>query len=754
MRWAALSATTLCASAYPMLRSELAPSKPEERFVELFQDVFGPAAAAKLETQLPFKDIVGKDRYIDFALDSLLDRYAIEIDGENYHHPAALTSEDYEDQLLRQNSLVHLGWRVLRWTDRQLQEKPDTVKEHLAILLDAAIRLSIPPDYLPVKRGALIALREHQQEALNELAAMRERGDQIALLAHAVATGKTTTAVEDARRVGGRTLFLAHTHELIEQALKTFADLWPEASRAELGKLGDDAAQVVVGTVQYMSKNLGRYEAKDWAYIIIDEAHHATTNSYRAVLRYFDPDFLLGLTGTPERADGGSALEVFQQAAHHMDVETAVKQGVLCDVRCFRVQTNVDLKRVKFNGNLYNQRDLEERISIPERNQLIVHTYAQNVPQRLAVCFCVSVAHAEKMAALFNEAGFPAQAVSGRQSKEESAVILERYRQREIEVLCACDVLNEGWDAPQTEVLLMARPTLSKVIYQQQLGRGMRAFEGKQYLVLFDFVDAFSRHNQALNIHRWLKKPNYRPGERIFLPENESETIELPLHLWARGLVPVSVFDWQDVVAGMLTARALSQQLRKSEEWVGDKYERGDIKADEVVELGEGRRIPYFLPERLTELRQRFDIKEVTAANIFEDFLEFVSDMSMTRSYKPIFLLALLQHTDENGRARVADVAASFHGFYLERTAKGETAEFASSILATPVEVSISATQDIINRQPFNRFSRLEYLDYAKDRAFYQINKAIWRELRHEATRAQVEQLAQESLKNYYKRAD
>ncbi len=737
-----------------MLRQELAPSRPEELFIQLFQEVFGPAASAKLESQKHFQDIAGRERYIDFALDSLLERYAIEIDGETYHHPAVLTPEAYEDQLLRQNSLTHLGWRVLRWTDRQLQEKPETVKEHLAILLDAAIRLSVPPDYLPPKRGALLELREHQQEALEELRAMRERGDQIALLAHAVASGKTTTAVEDARQLGGRTLFLAHTHELIGQALRRFEELWPEATRAELGAANDDSAQVVVGTIQFMSKNLARYGAKDWAYIVVDEAHHATTNSYRAVLRYFDPEFLLGLTGTPQRADGGDALEVFQQTAHRMDVETAVKKGVLCDVRCFRVETNVDLKSVKFNGNIYNARDLEERVSVPARNELIVSTYAENVPHRLAVCFCVSVAHAEKMAELFTAAGFSARAVSGKQSKEERKAILAQFEAREIEVLCACDVLNEGWDAPQTEVLLMARPTLSKVIYQQQLGRGMRVSQGKKYLVLFDFVDAFGRHNQSLTIHRWLKRPNYRAGDKIFGENEDGETVELPLHLWARDLVPINVFDWQETVEGMLTARAVSRELRKTDEWVGDKWERGEIQADETIELGDERRIPYFAPERVGELRVEFGLKEVTDANIFEDFLEFVGDMKMTRSYKPVFLRALLQNADENGRARVLDVAAVFRQFYVERLANGEAAEIRNSPMLKPAEVSDADLQSLINKQPFGRFDWRDYVGYARDRAFYQINKNIWRELQKSGAREKVETLARKSIKNYYRRAD
>jgi superfamily II DNA or RNA helicase len=737
-----------------MLRSEISPSKPEERFVELFQEVFGPAAVAKLEMQRPFQDILGGNRFMDFALDSLLARYALEIDGETYHHPAALTSQQYEDQLLRQNSLIHQGWRVLRWTDRQLAHNSEGVKEQLAVLLDEAIRLCIPADYLPVKRGALLPMREHQQEALEELAAMRARGVQIALLAHAVATGKTTVAVEDARSLGGRTLFLAHTHELVSQALERFAQLWPEASRAELGQSGENEAQVVVGTVQFMAKNLARYGAKDFAYLVVDEAHHATSNSYRAVLRYFDPEFLLGLTGTPERADGKNALEVFQETAHRMDIESAVKAGVLCDVRCFRVETNIDLKRLRFNGNLYNQKDLEDRVSIPARNELIVKTYADNVPHRLAVCFCVSVAHAEKMAALFGEAGFAAQAVSGRQSKEERAAILARFGNREIQVLCACDVLNEGWDAPEVEVLLMARPTLSKVIYQQQLGRGMRSAPQKQFLVLFDFVDAFGRHNQALNIHRWLKRPQYRAGARLFEPEKDGDEaiLEVPLHLWTRDLVPINVFDWQETVEGMLTARNLSQKLRKTDEWVFDVWKRGDIEADEVIELGDERRIPYFLPEREAELRQKFGIAEVTSDDLWADFLQNVGDMAMTRSYKPVFLLALLKCTDETGRARVADVVASFWSFYRARAERGEIAELGNSSLREPESLSLSEVQALMNRHPFSRFERLEYLAYASDRAFFEWNKAVWKHLSQPENRAEVEFLVQKSLENYFAR--
>ncbi len=736
-----------------MMTRTAAASKPEERFVELFQDVFGPAAAAKLESQVAFEDIAGNARYIDFALASILDRYAIEIDGETFHHPAALTSEAYEDQLLRQNSLIHLGWRVLRWTDRQLAEKPSSVREQIAVLLDQAVRLTIPSDYLPPKRASLIELHDHQAEALASLARIRADGDQIALLSHAVGTGKTTTAVEDARTLGLRTLFVAHTQELVEQALERFADLWPEASRARLGDADDKTAQVVVGTIQYLSGHLGEYEPRDFGYLVVDEAHHASAKSYQAVLRYFDPQFLLGLTGTPDRADGQNALDVFRNTAHRMDLETAVNKGVLCDVRAFRVQTNVDLRRLRFNGNLYSQKDLEDRVTVPSRNRLIVDTYAANVPSRPAVCFCVSVAHAEQMAKLFTDAGFASRAVSGRLGKDERQRVLRHYDRGDLKVLCACDVLNEGWDAPQTEVLLMARPTLSRVIYQQQIGRGMRTHPGKKYLVLFDFVDMFGRHNEALSVHRLLKKPVYKPGQRLFGGEDESsESVELPLHLWASDYQPVSLFDWQERVEGMVTAAALSRLLRKSDEWVSDKYARGEIVADEIIELGDERKIPYFRSDRAEELRARFNLPHVTDENLFEDFLRFLDDMSMTRSYKPVWLLAFLQCADASGKASAADVTRSFHDFYRDRARTGEVAEHSSSRLSRPDNCALTDVQQIINRGPFHRFSKMDFVAYAHDAAFYRMNKHLWNKVTQPGMRERIELLCRHSLADYYQR--
>src|SRR5262249_5115552 len=157
---------------------------------------------------------------------------------------------------------------------------------------------------------------------------------------------------------------------------------------------------------------------------------------------------------------------------------------------------------VRFNQVQYNRKDIEATVIVPGRDRLIVDTYLNNVPGRKAVVFSVNVRHGEDLAELFRRSGVAARSVSGRMPRVDREKFLTACRNGELGVLCACDILNEGWYCPDVEVLLMARPTLSKVIYMQQLGRGTRKAPGKECLVVIDFVDNSSRYNQSLNLHR------------------------------------------------------------------------------------------------------------------------------------------------------------------------------------------------------------------------------------------------------------
>lgn len=374
-------------------------SRAEELFVQLFCEAFGPEKTENLQVQYPCVDIYGRHRYIDFALESPESKIAIEIDGETYHNPSKVSENKYADDLLKQNSLVYDNWKVYRWIYSQLEKQPEKVKDELITFLGTSPMFKAFEADLPVQMGQTIELRDYQQEATENLQKMREDGKTIALLYNATGVGKTITAATDAKAVGGRTLFLVNALKLASQAKETFAKVWPEATLGEYtGSQKDMTQTVIFATVQSISKDLEKFSPTDFDYLIVDECHHAAANTYQKIFTYFHPKFILGLTATPERSDGEDMLELFQNIAHKMDLKTAVERGVLVPIRCIRVKTNIDLTDVRINGIKYNSQDLESKLFIPERNQLIVDTYLKYVNGKKTVIFCASVDHAAEIA--------------------------------------------------------------------------------------------------------------------------------------------------------------------------------------------------------------------------------------------------------------------------------------------------------------------------------------------------------------------
>ena len=374
-------------------------SRAEELFVQLFCEAFGPEKTENLQVQYPCVDIYGRHRYIDFALESPESKIAIEIDGETYHNPSKVSENKYADDLLKQNSLIYDNWKVYRWIYSQLEKQPEKVKDELITFLGTSPMFKAFEADLPVQMGQTIELRDYQQEATENLQKMREDGKTIALLYNATGVGKTITAATDAKAVGGRTLFLVNALKLASQAKETFAKVWPEATLGEYtGSQKDMTQTVILATVQSISKDLEKFSPTDFDYLIVDECHHAAANTYQKIFTYFHPKFILGLTATPERSDGEDMLELFQNVAHKMDLKTAVERGVLVPIRCVRVKTNIDLTDVRINGIKYNSQDLESKLFIPERNQLIVDTYLKYVNGKKTVIFCASVDHAAEIA--------------------------------------------------------------------------------------------------------------------------------------------------------------------------------------------------------------------------------------------------------------------------------------------------------------------------------------------------------------------
>lgn len=744
-------------------------SSAEDLFIDLFADTFGAEKAGYLYSQYPFYDIYQNVRFADFVLENGPKRVAIEIGDQASHDPRHISVDKFCDDLMKQNSIVHLGWDIYRFAVRKMQKQPETVKDELRVFLGSDPRFREIEDYLPTQQGKALngeklELREYQQEALDSLEAMRANKETIALLYHATGTGKTVTAVMDAKRCSGRVLFVAHTMELVNQAYNTFKSLWDTVSVGKFAdSIKDTGSHVICGSIQSVALNLELFRDDDFDYIIIDEAHHASADTYQKVLAYFKPKFTLGLTATPERADDTNILEIFKNTAHKLDIQTAVEIGALVPVRCIRIHTNIDMTKVRFNSVQYNIRDLDDKIFVPERNRLIVDTWLSYVKNKRTVVFCASVKHAEQIAKLFQEAGVNAIAVSGGMKTSERNEQLAKFASGDIKVLCACDLLNEGWDCPQTEVLFMARPTMSRVLYTQQLGRGMRNSEGKDYLMVFDFVDNASQYNAPYSLHRLFKLKDYHAGGTVLGRKGEREAeaelyakgerpdavVDYPVH--ATDYELVDIFNWQEEASDMYSQQELVRHISINKTQTIEEYIRkGKIIPDLIVPFPSGRKFNYFKKERVEEYAATFGWTVITPQNKYELFVEMVEKMTMDHSYKPVLLKAILTYADANGRVKISDIVSYFRSFYEARRNAGLAVEKANSIFAKPDYTDKQAEQNILSN-PFKRFEDMNMLRHTKTLGVVEVDSSVWKKLT-DAEKKRIEDICDERLEKYYQR--
>lgn len=616
---------------------------------------------------------------------------------------------------------------------------------------------------LPVQMGQTIELRDYQQEATENLQKMREDGKTIALLYHATGVGKTITAATDAKAVGGRTLFLINALKLASQAKETFAKVWPEATLGEYtGSQKDMTQTVIFATVQSISKDLEKFSPTDFDYLIVDECHHAAANTYQKIFTYFHPKFILGLTATPERSDGEDMLELFQNVAHKMDLKTAVERGILVPIRCIRVKTNIDLTDVRINGIKYNSQDLESKLFIPERNQLIVDTYLKYVNGKKTVIFCASVDHAAEIAKLLRDSGVKAEAVSGRDRMEVREKILKDYETGSTNVLCACDLLNEGWDSPHTTVLFMARPTMSKTIYLQQLGRGTRRCPGKEDLLVVDFVDNANMFNMPYSLHRVLDIAKYQPMAYVLAPENKRKLDQDMLfqgekpEAWLDVPIDVSdyeiidLFNWQNSVKDMISQIEFVRMVDVQSETVERYIKDGKVKPDLSIPFGDKRMFHYFREESIRNIAKQYGWDLITPQNMADKFMKFIETMDMSYSYKPVLLKAIYEYMDTSGRAALPDVVDYFIDFYEDRKAHGMIAEKSTSIYQKGGYTRKDVEKNILSN-PFKRFEDMRFLMRCKDVETIEVNPIIFRKLTREDW-LHIVDVCDKSLEKYYLR--
>lgn len=347
--------------------------------------------------------------------------------------------------------------------------------------------------------GLEVRAHPHQQIILDQLAVEREVHQRHRnLVVAATGTGKTVIAALDYKRMPDRPtlLFVAHRKEILDQSLRTYREVLADGSFGELYVGGDrpERWRHVFASVQslnaYAVTNL---PADHFAVVVIDEFHHAEAATYQRLLAHLRPTELLGLTATPERTDGVDVRSFFDGVtAAELRLWDALEADLLCPFHYFGVSDATDLSALEWRRGEYDIAALERVYTADDARVRIVlrelRSKVLDISRMRALGFCVSVSHAEYMAERFRAAGIPSLAVSAATSRDDRARALHQLRDREVNVLFAVDLFNEGLDIPDVDTLLLLRPTQSATVFLQQLGRGLRRTPDKPVLTVLDFI--------------------------------------------------------------------------------------------------------------------------------------------------------------------------------------------------------------------------------------------------------------------------
>jgi hypothetical protein len=311
--------------------------------------------------------------------------------------------------------------------------------------------------------------------------------------------GKTVIAtfiVDALRRTAKlrRCLFVAHRREILDQTARTLQRHLPscriELERAE--QRTDGTADVTIASVQSLVRRMDRYDPSAFDLIICDECHHALSPSWERVLSYFrshtsDRTLLLGMTATPRRTDGRSALDVFGEVAFEISRTELEDLGYLVPMRYFGVQGDLKLDRIELSGGDFQVGALSRVMDTPVHRALALKAWLERGSSMRTIVFCAGVDHASHVAEDFRAIGVSADKIDGK--TKDRTQLIERFRAGELQVLTNYGVLTEGFDDPAVACILMARPTTSPLVYTQCIGRGLRSAPGKTHCTVIDLVD-------------------------------------------------------------------------------------------------------------------------------------------------------------------------------------------------------------------------------------------------------------------------
>jgi len=486
--------------------------------------------------------------------------------------------------------------------------------------------------------------RPIQVEALAALEQTRAEGYRAGLVVMATGLGKTLLAAFDSNRTEfQRVLFVAHREEILNQARTALRRVHPTATLGYFtGKEKVGNADITFATVQTLSRSVSNFDADAFDYIVIDEFHHAAAKSYRTIIDHFTPKFLLGLTATPTRLDGAELLSLCgDNLVYQCDLVDGIERNGLVPFHYWGVADTIDFAPLPWRNGRFDPAGLETAAITTERADAALREWEKRAGAR-TLAFCVSIRHAEYMAAHFRENEIRSVALHSGSPKPVRDRAIEQLETGELQVLFTVDLFNEGVDLPTLDTVLMLRPTQSPVVFLQQIGRGLRITEGKTHLDIVDFV---GNHRSFLSPLRTLL------SLRLGRPPTTAElrkALTDPNGLLPEGCSMNYDLGSIDLLESLLAERRSQNATDALRDIISQFTEEHGYRPSALqVELaggnaGAARKRAESWFDLLAEM-ELLEAEEAAALTSAGEFLRIVETTAMTRSFKMVTLEAMLQ---------------------------------------------------------------------------------------------------------------
>ncbi|MFD0048951.1 DEAD/DEAH box helicase family protein [Actinomycetes bacterium NPDC127524] len=514
----------------------------------------------------------------------------------------------------------------------------------------------------------VIKPRFAQIEALEELEKTREEEYNKALVVMATGLGKTYLAAFFAKNFK-RILFIAHREEILHQAKKSFKMVMPDKTYGLYnGSLKEHPSDVIFASIYTLSlkPHLGQFSPDSFDLIVVDEFHHAAAASYQRVLNYFQPQFLLGITATPDRNDNKDVYAICDgNIAYKIDFLEAIKRQWLSPFRYYGIYDETDYSGIKWLGNRYDEQQLLQVQLKDEMAQKILNAWKERKQTR-TIGFCSSIVQADYLSSFFNRNGYKTASLHSKQMEISRKQAIRQLEDGELDVIFTVDLFNEGVDIPSVDTLLFARPTESLTVFTQQIGRGLRLHNNKEKCVIVDLIGNYRNADVKLS---------------VFDTEGTSK----------QGKVIASVPQMFEFELDLKVIDLLKEMKRKRQ-----PHREQLLEAYVNVKQDLGRR-PSYLELHLHGIMDSRQYKkefqsyygfldyanelspeERAVYKNYQKWLEDVESNSMTKSYKMVVILAMLDRGIGNWDKPLSpNEAAPFFHHYLTGTSYRKQIDFA-----------------------------------------------------------------------------